>query len=461
MSRAASALALLLLPAIAAAQAPPPATLPIAPGGLTADEVARRAVSTSYEVVAAAEQLRGAAAQVDQAMAPFFPRLSLVARYTRLSAVDLPNLGNLVFVPPNTPTGPVPAMTPLLSAPVSFPVPLDNGLFQASLNLPLSDYILRFVQGLAAARHGLRAASLGEKAARLKAATDGRLLFYGWVRALGQLVVTDQAVALSRSHLADVQHMYEAGVVSRADVMRVDSQVAQAELVATRVRNLVAITEEQLRIAMRDPPQQRYALGEDLLADLPALPPGGDVDRRLELRALDETVEAYVGQAKSTRAGYFPRLDAFGDAVVANPNQRIFPLTQDWRATWDVGVQLSWTPNDTGVAWAAVRAAEAKAAEIRAQRGAAGNGIHLEATQAELAMREADQAVVTATRGLRSAEESYRVRRELFKNGKATSVELSDAEIDLTRARLEALNARVDQRVARTKLIHATARDVD
>ena len=37
-------------------------------------------------------------------------------------------------------------------------------------------------------------------------------------------------------------------------------------------------------------------------------------------------------------------------------------------------------------------------------------------------------------RGLSVAEEGYRVRRDLFRNGKATFVEVSDAQTDLTRA---------------------------
>ena len=62
--------------------------------------------------------------------------------------------------------------------------------------------------------------------------------------------------------------------------------------------------------------------------------------------------------------------------------------------------------------------------------------------------------------GLASAEESYRVRRELFRAGRATSVELTDAETDLMRSRLDALNARMDARVAKVNLEHALGRDV-
>jgi outer membrane protein TolC len=59
-------------------------------------------------------------------------------------------------------------------------------------------------------------------------------------------------------------------------------------------------------------------------------------------------------------------------------------------------------------------------------------------------------------RGLAAAEESYRVRQALFAEGRATSVELTDAETDLVRARLAAVDARIDAGLARVRLQRAT-----
>ena len=68
-------------------------------------------------------------------------------------------------------------------------------------------------------------------------------------------------------------------------------------------------------------------------------------------------------------------------------------------------------------------------------------------------------AVETSARSLAAAEESYRQRRSLFLNQRATSAELLDAELDLLRARLDDLNALLDQRIANVRLEHATGKD--
>jgi outer membrane protein TolC len=59
-----------------------------------------------------------------------------------------------------------------------------------------------------------------------------------------------------------------------------------------------------------------------------------------------------------------------------------------------------------------------------------------------------------------SAEEGYRVRKELLNAERATAVELVDAQTTLTQARVAALNARIDLRVALSQLAHALGNDV-
>jgi outer membrane protein TolC len=180
---------------------------------------------------------------------------------------------------------------------------------------------------------------------------------------------------------------------------------------------------------------------------------------RYEVRALDESAGALHDQAKVARAGNWPRLDGVGNLIHANPNQRIFPAQETFKTTWDASLQLTWSPNDLANASASSGSFESRAASLVAQRQALGDGIRLEVTQARNSIREARAAIASSAQGLAAAEESYRVRRSLFKNGRATNVELTDSETDLTRARLESINARVDLQVARVRLEHALGRD--
>jgi outer membrane protein TolC len=125
-----------------------------------------------------------------------------------------------------------------------------------------------------------------------------------------------------------------------------------------------------------------------------------------------------------------------------------------------VGAQLTWNLNDALVAGGNARDIESRAAQIEANRNITRDNIEVEVTQMLQAVREADFSVQSSTRELASAEEAHRVARELFNNGRGTSTTLADAESDLTRARLDLLNAKVAVKTARVRLDHALGRDV-
>jgi outer membrane protein TolC len=482
MMTATAARAQISAPAVATAPEPqdPLSSLKAAGGGLTADEVARRAAETSVEARVKGRGAEAADARRDEAAAGYWPRLTGTARYTRLSPVP-----PIAFADPRTSFVVTPsqlgdATTPrtLTPADVSagallaaslppFAVPVNQYLLQASLVVPLSDYVFRVSEAIAAATHSARAARVDERAARLKVAAEGRIGYYQWIRARGQALVAAQALDQARGHLRDAQQMFAAGVLSKADALRAESQVKSTELLLTRTKNLVELTEEQLHIVMHDPQARRYEIGEDVTAALPARAADADLgrlqdeafDHRLELRALDETAGSVRDLGRLARAAAHPRLDLAGNAIYANPNQRIFPQQDKFDGTWDASVVLTWTPTDIPGARAAERTQASQEAQILAQREALLDGLRLEVTQAFQAQREAEVALDTTLQGLRAAEEGTRARRDLFRNGKATLVEVNDAEGELTRTQLEVINAHIDARIARVRLDHAVGRD--
>ena len=428
---------------------------PVTMGGLTSDQVAVRAQETSFDAAARRQALASAEARLEQARNAYIPKLTLTGNYTRLSELTQPTFSFGTSGGMNQNTFPI-------------VIPLNRFLFQATLTIPISDYVLRLSQSYAAASRNQRAAQLDQQAARLKAATDGRVAYYAWLRAKGQLIVAERALDQSKAHLDDAHNAFDVGTSSKADVLRVESQLARAELVVAQAQNLVEVTEEQLRVAMHDASGRRYEVGEDLRLD-PAPAAGLDnlaalraeaLERRLEVRALDETAWSLREQAKVARAGNYPRLDIFGDAFYANPNPRIFLPDNTFRASWDAGVQIVWTPNDTLNAAPASADAEARASQTEMQKQALRDSVKMEVIQAFNAMHEAEVALQTTTRGLAAAEEGYRVRRELLQNGRSTSVELTDSEVELFRASLDAINARTTLYAARASLLHAVGRDI-
>ncbi len=415
-------------------------------GGITGEQVGRRAAMTSYSAKASDETMLAAASLVDAAWAGFLPRLAATARYTRNSPFTQTSVdptGNIIFPPPV----------------------LDTFLLQAGIVVPISDYFLRLNQTYTAATRTRDAAELDAVAARARSASDGRATFYAWLRARGAVVVAVQALNEQRIHLSVARDQFAGGGASRADVLRAETAVAAAELAVVRANDLAALSEKQVRVAIHAPVAERLAPAESLdeaLAPVPGNLPQLTTEAlasRFEVRSIDANADAARRQASALGAARYPAVSAFGDAYYQNPNPRSFPQKAEWYPAYDVGVQATWSPNDILTAGGQAGDLAHRAAALDAQKQVTRDGIEIEVMQAFQATRQSAIAIEATRRELASATEAYRVARDLFAEGRGTSTTLTDAEGELTRARLDALNAAADARVARVRLDHALGRD--
>lgn len=454
------------------------------PGGLTPDTVAKAAATTSPSVRSKEAELSGAEGQSTQALVQFFPRLTFAASYTRLSEVEqgsfggggailgAANAGAVTVGPcPQNPaaqcvldSGGLPVGAQTFN--ISFPVILDNISFTAGLVIPISDYFLRSVQGYSAAQHNEAALKLQVEAQELQAAADAKIVFLQWIQAKGQTVVARMAVEDAEKQVADAKVGITVQTAANVDLMRVEARLAQAQFQEAEANSIERTAEQRLRIVMHIPDGQPIAIGIDVFSPppVPTLEPldalvAEGIRNRTEIRALDEQRASLDDISSATTASYLPRLDAFADATLAQPNQRITPAVEEFNFTWDVGLRLTWTVNDTFSTIGSKKQANSRTAQVSAQRDVLVDAVRVEVTAAYSDLAKAQPSIEAANKGVKAAEETLRVTQKLFAFGKATGTQVVDAETEATSARLRRLAAHVNLYAAQIRLDHATGRD--
>jgi len=326
--------------------------------------------------------------------------------------------------------------------------------------------LLRYPKLIDAARLGAEVVRIDKRSSEVGAGQDARLAYYEWVRAKLQVLVSKLQLVQVQTTLVQMRALAEVQRLSKADLMRIESQEADAEQVVDQLQNLAALREEQVRLLIGAAANEPLAVGEDIRADIsvPGAAPLDDLmgvakQHRLEFKAIDTGIQAKESQRAAERANLYPRLSAFAIADYADPNLRVFPQEDVFKFTWSIGAQLTWTLNDALISRTSDRRIAAEANELRADRENLELGTRIQVLSAQQAVAIAEHALVTTQKGLAAAEESYRVRKELLNADRATAVELVDAETELTRSRIAALNARVDLREARSQLDHALGND--
>jgi outer membrane protein TolC len=450
------------------------------PDGLTADEVAQKALASNPTLDARQAEIAVADAKVDAAVAQFLPRLTLTASYTRTSPVDS-NLGGALVGALNE--GPIlvgpcpnPAMgdqcvtdsagQPIGAASFSFPSLVNHYSLNARLALPLSDYVLRLSDSLTATRANRRAAEIQKEAETLKVAADARVAYYNWLRTVAGGVLANNSLERFQAMLKDARTAFEVGAATKADVLRLEAAVAATELAITESDAIRSLMEEQLATLMNEPVRQ-YHVGEAMTIDPSQVRATGQLAalvaeaqrRRLELQALNAASRALRAGADAASVSQYPRLDAFGDVTYANPNPQIFPQRQEWNHTWAVGLSLTWTVNDAFAGRAQAAELDATRIKLEADRKNLLRGIKLEVTAAYFDVKKARAAITTSARSSAAAREAYRVARDLYQVGRATTTDLIQAESELAAASVKEIDAALNYRVAQLKLNHAVGRD--
>ncbi|ACY18689.1 outer membrane efflux protein [Haliangium ochraceum DSM 14365] len=424
------------------------AELPTSSGGLTADAAAARAVEVAPQVRVAEAARQQARSAADIGKVAFAPRLDLRASYTRLSDVN----GSIEFPPE------------LGGGSIEFPQPVNSFATRASLAVPISDYFLTI---LPAYRAGVEAADLAEHqvaAEKDSTAVRAREAFYNHVRVRASEIVVTDAVALLEAHIADLEALVGAGMATRADLMQARAQLAETKAQVAATRGAVQVTADVLRTLLALERGAEIAVDTAVLRELPTAAPESEallsaaLEQRADVQALRSLIRLNQHVIDARKGSRLPQLAVVGNVDYANPNQRIFPQQDAFRATWDISAVLSWSPNDFVSRGVDVDEAELELTRAKANLEGLSDQLSILASQAANDMRVALENLESTREGIEAAREAWRVRNDLLSAGETTPSDVLDAEAALRRAQLAQIDAHIAALLAHVQVQYVMGR---
>lgn len=423
------------------------AQTPSAAVPLSVEEVVERTLASSPRLAELDARREGAEAAARLRQTAEAPTVAVSGGYTRTNHVDefgvpQPN-GTLRLIYPDIP---------------------DNYYARASLQWPI------YTGGRADALIAAARAEAGATAADIAVArADLRLeavrAYWALVTATEALRVVEGALARTGAHLRDISSRFDAGLVPPNDVSAVRAEQARQRMLVIDARNRRASMVEEIRrlTGIRGDITAAAPLASDPppLAPPPAPPSAGPLSAgplRPEVDALQQRVEAAAGRASAAAAGRRPTVAVTGAADYANPNPRIFPRTDVWRPSWEVGVVASWTVFDGGRVAAERAEAEAAVRALRARQTDLDARIATDIAQRRLDLESAHAALDAAREAVASAADARRVLAERFAVGVATSTDVLDADVALLQAELERTRTLANIKLAEARLARAEGR---
>lgn len=426
-------------------------TLPIgllsAQQNLSIDDAVALALANNPSLQVSAKDVEVAEARRSEAGTTRLPKLKMNASYARLSEVEpfTVNFGS----------GPVriaPTVVNAYTTTLSLQQPLFTGF--------------RIEQTV-------RAADFTAKASRLDFDGDRRDLIFRVKQAYWTLykakqvqLMVNENVAQMKSHLQDSRNLQAQGLATASDILRVEVQLAQIELQELDAHNAVRLAMIALNSVVGLPLDTPVHPVSDIREETPSVANmdelvRGAMDRHSEIQAMEYRVKAGEAIVKAARGGWYPQVALGANYYYSNPNQRIFPTQERFKDSWDIALSLNFDLWNWGATGYQSHQARAQLEQAKAGLRMVKDGLSLEITHNYLNVQQASDRIAVAAKGLRLAEENYRIISEKFRNGFAPSSDLIDAEVALVQAKTNHTQTRVDFEIAKAALEKTIAKTVE
>jgi outer membrane protein len=275
-------------------------------------------------------------------------------------------------------------------------------------------------------------------------------------RALTQ--VADETLQNLLKHLDQIQGFVKAGTRPEIDLVQARTDAANARVQLINAQNAFETAKVQLNQTMGVVGPTDY----DLADEPPRGVPGEDAETdpmvaeaekaRPEIASLEQQIHAQQFTIKSVDGQYLPAL--FGNLGFTQGGSSLDHL--GWNAS--AGVTLSWQLFQGGLTRGQAQEAEANLAGLIAQLDGLRQQLRVDVDTARLSVRAGKTATSASQDVLLNARERLRLAEQRYQVGVGSSIELGDAQVAVTQAAAQAVQADAQLALARAQLLHALGR---
>jgi outer membrane protein TolC len=438
-----SRLLLLLLMAIVpeglcAQTAPPP--LP-----LTLEEALSRGLASSRRVAELEARVEGSGFAVEARRAADRPAVALLGGYTRTNHVD----EFAIAAPGRAPQ-------------VVYPDIPDNYRARLDLQWPIySGGRTDALERAAAAERSAAGADLD--AARADLRLEITRAFWALVTARETEAVLARSLDAINAQVNDLRNRLTQGLIPPNDVSSAEAEAAHERLLAVEAANLRLTADADLRrvtgientgpiepVANTDVAPAAVQPSDTLV--------GQALKARPERRALEARASSADERVTAAAAAAKPQLTLAAGYDYARPNPRIFPRQEEFRTSWDLSANVSWSLWDAGRRSADQGEARATARALHLRVEDFDRQVTFEVRQRQLESASSVAAIAAADDEVRAAREAERVTTERNRVGVATSTDVLQAQVARLQAELDRTRAVANARVAQARLDRALGR---
>lgn len=309
-----------------------------------------------------------------------------------------------------------------------------------------------------------RMAEIGEEMAQnnIEASTQNTL--HSIDQAYWTVVSVHHKKQLAESYLAvvkklddDVSKMIREGVATRADGLKVDVKVNEAEMSLTQAENGLALAKMLLCQLCGMDVDSDITLADENADNIVEQADDAQADRavamenRPELKLLQNSADMSRQATRLVRAAYLPQVLLTGGYVATNPN--VFNgFERKLSGMWNVGVMVRVPLWNWMEGTYKVRASRIATTIVELERDDIREKIDLQVSQSQFKVKEANRRLAMAMKNVENAEENLRCANLGFKEGVIPTTDVMAAQTAWVQAQSQKIDAEVDVKMSQVNL---------
>lgn len=296
-------------------------------------------------------------------------------------------------------------------------------------------------QRVSANRHLMDAATLDYQSARANVMMNVHLAYFNILQAQRVIKVNEEAVTQAEKHLEKAKAFYTVGRRPQFDVTKANVEVANANVNLIRSRNQLRVAKVQLENAMGIRSTSNYALADTFevqpfTTDLNAAKATA-YQNRPELRSSRARIEFNKSLVKAEWSQHLPSLVASG---AYNWNGFRWPFA----SRYSYGMTVSIPIFQGFSVYARVQQAKANVEVAEANTDMTIQSVMLEVEQNYLELSDAQERIGATLKLVEQADENLRTAEGRYNAGVGSAIEITDAEVVLSSARITHIQALFD-----------------
>lgn len=255
----------------------------------------------------------------------------------------------------------------------------------------------------------------------------------------------------------DVHKLIDEGLATRADGLKVDVKVNEADMAVTMVEDGLVLAKMLLCQLCGLPVESDIILEDESTENLALMENVEDFENvnpetnRSELRLLQNAVDLSKQGTKLVRAAYLPQVLLTGGYVVSNPNI-LNGFEKKFNGMWNVGVTVRVPVWNWLEGVYKVRAGKATTQIAQVELHDASEKINLQVTQCRFKVKEANKRLSMATKNLANAEENLRCANVGFREGVMESTDVMMAQTAWQQAKSQKIDAEIEVKLSQVNL---------